>query len=390
MNGRSVPSVSPLIRFGCIALLAVATYGCVTPGIGTAGPVTQSLTPTALLQWPHGIDLPAGQRSVGSAYGDAWIVSQPFADSSLLLTKLDPTGETTASAVLDTNVTRYSGSSIVSDEVGHIWVGYGSTLIRLDASTLQPTRWAIGDAPVDVLASDKPSAGNIAALGWDEPRSRLMMVRNGDHRLYVFEPSTGALDAIADLPIETSSRSRIMVAPNGEVAISGSDRRFVDFTPSAALTDTLGSSPELLQSLNSICVDASGLFGLTTTGDLVSVGTGASTVLAQFPLLGSEATFACDETGSYLAGVGSGQLTIQRRSGGNAAKQVTLSLVGSTAGGALRGFSGQALSRWIDPGLTGVLPDGAGGAWLICNSGTQDGNPSSAAYPSLTHVLFGP
>jgi hypothetical protein len=334
--------------------------------------------------WDNGVSLPAGHRAVLVADGVGWVVTQPFQDNSLVLTKFSlATGSPLRTSVLDTGVQGFSGAGLASDGGGHVWITYGQRILRFDELTGTVTSWHVPKASPR-LSTDQQLAGNAQVDGWDSKNNQLLFVRNDDQRLYSFNPSTQAFAVVSELPITTSDISTIAIEPTGEMAITGTLAGASTFTPTAARLATLGAKPEVIAGVAAVCAGSSRLVFLAATGTISVDGTGD---LATVPAPRStQVPFACDTAGGvFEVTVGGGKAVVSRLSPSGVIATVSAPLIPGVANG-LNG----PVSTFADPGVVALLPDNQGNVWLVSEAGTQvvESRNVAAAYPSLAHAVF--
>ncbi len=364
---------------GLLIVTAIAVSGCGSVPVG-GGP--HSATGQTGSIWANGVMLPAGYRVALAADDAGWILTKPFQDDTLQLSKVSPAdGSILMTATVDTNVQGFSGAGLASDGASHIWISYGQRIMRFDEASASVTVWSL-PVVAPSISTANPLAGYAQADGWDAKSGDLLFVRNDDQHLYGFDSSTGAFTTLSDLPITTSSISRMAIAADGEVAITGTLAGAATFTPTAVRLAALDSKPELLTSVVAACTRSPGLMFLSSTG-LISVG--ASSPLATIPAPQStQVPFACDDNGNvFEATVGSGIATVIRVSSTGVVATATDPLIQRTANGI-----GGPVATYSNPGVVALIPDGQGSAWLVSEVGTQASTKTASAYPSLAHVVF--
>jgi hypothetical protein len=377
-----------------VVFLSLALAGCSRSNLGQQAPeASVPATHDQLsLSWADGVVLAAGQRTAISADGSGWLVTQPFEDDSLALTRIAPSdGVVTGSVVLTPKLARYSGVGLAADAAGHLWIAYGESVARLDENALTLATWPLPASPPDAAPSDeRPAAGNVVAAAWDPSAQRLLLVRDGDHRLYSWDPSTAKLAIVTDLPITTSPISRMTSAADGQIAITGTLTSAASFTPTTIDIDSSGKVARSIESATSACWTSQGLALLTTAGEVKLWAGTAARSLATVDAPRGRTTFACDDMGFvFETAVTPGTITVTRLSpdGGQQTATGALTAVNGSRGGP----GGSTPSAgWADPALVGLLPDGTGGVWLVSESGTQSSMEATPNYPSLTHVSFPP
>jgi hypothetical protein len=364
-------------EFACIAAIVLVACGSVSIDAGPAPVAAQTGS-----IWTHaGAMLPAGHRAA-VADGSGWVLTQPFIDDTLELAKLSlADGSLVNSVAIDTSVHGYSGASLTADGAGHLWITYGQRLVRFDEVTGTTTTWSL-PAVLPRLPTENPLAGSALANAWDSSTKKLLFVRNDDQRLYSFDPSTSAFAVASELPITTSSITGIAVGPVGEVAVTGSVAGVADFMPAAVRLASLTARPEMFSDVEAVCARSSGLTYLRSSGAVSLDGNIAlATILTP---LTTQVPFACDSGNNvFEATVGGGKVTIVRvsQSGGIAAVSDALIPV------VVHGLTGP-VSSFANPRVVAVMPDLQGGAWVVCEAGTNSSTNAGSAYPSLAHVRF--
>ena len=93
--------------------------------------------------------------------------------------------------------------------------------------------------------------------------------------------------------------------------------------------------------------------------------------------------FACDSRdNAFESVVGGGTISIARQSKAGEVVTSTDALISVS----IHGINGD-VKTYADPGVVGLLPDQAGGVWLV----SEEGNGAATdgvAYPSLAHETF--
>lgn len=377
------------------ALLPVTMTGCVSAAGATALPAAQptdtapalaSAASPAVAQdmWSNGVVLPAGQRTAIVEGGVGWIVSEQYETRSLILSKLALQDGTAATSVIVSNLQSYAGAGLAADGQGGLWVAFASQVVRVDEATGALTSWSVPNATGDVVAAQgDPGGGAITAAAWDGANGELLFVRNENHRLYAFNPVTGTSAVRSELSVVTSSSSSLVVAASGDIGVTGSASA-TSYMPTAALLGPTGTSISL-SGVTQLCRAPSGLATLSSSGVVSLARSGATNgvgaVAAPSP---GQVPFACDAQGNVFEAVeSSGKVVVTRLSATGTVSTASGSLVSIT----VHGVAGTA-PAYADPGLSALLPDGSGGAWLASQIGTSSAVPSPLPYPSLAHVRF--
>jgi len=252
--------------------------------------------------------------------------------------------------------------------------------MRVDEPGGAIQKWTLPDPPPDATPSDEfPDAGTAEAAAWDAMAGSLVFVRNADHRLYRFDPTTGDVSVVSSVPIVTSYISRLTVGPDGSTAVTGSQLEAKVFTPAAVLWSAQSPTPAVLTNVLAICGSPLGLAQLDTAGD-VTLPDSSTSPLGQVSALPSNVPFACDPSGNvFTVIVAKGSATVYRLSATGSRSTVQLPLIP----GEVHGIGG-VVSSWGDPVLVDLLPDGDGGVWLVSESGTQT---VEGAYPGVPKPL---
>ena len=158
-NPRSLEAV---IRYLAVLVLATSLIGCdrfggqaeaaagSSPLPFEVGVDSDSITPIPEI-WASGSYLPAGNRSAIADGEVGWIVTQPFQDDRLLLTKLTMGEGKATTIVLEEHVGSYSGAGLAPDGAGNLWITYGDQALRLNESTGKIDRWALSDRNAEDL-----------------------------------------------------------------------------------------------------------------------------------------------------------------------------------------------------------------------------------------------
>ena len=376
---------------GVAAVLIAATLaGCATLAGRQATPVS---SPTAAGQavaaWAGGVMLDAGQRDAVLTSGSSgWIVSRLLGSTDLVLTTVSLADGAISTSTLEKSAPGgFIGGGLAADGVGHLWITYGPEVLRVDEPGGAIQTWILPDPPPDARPSDVyPDAGTAEAAAWDPLAGTLVFVRSDDHRLYRFDPATGTVSVVVSVPIITSDISRLTAAPDGSMAVTGSQIDATVFTPAAVLVSVQSPTPAVLTNVLAVCWSPLGLAQLDTAAN-VTLPDASTIPLAQVSRLPSNVPFACDASGNVFTLIeANGIVTVYRLSAAGSLSTVQLPLIPvqvHTLGG--------VVSSWAGPRLVKLLPDGNGGVWLVSELGTQTVEgafPGVPAYPSLWHASF--
>jgi hypothetical protein len=268
---------------------------------------------------------------------------------------------------------------LAADGTGHLWITYGRQVIRVDEPGGTIRTWAL---PMD----DDPTAGNAEAAVWDATASALLFVRDHAHRLYRFDAASGEVSIAADLPITTSSHSRLTIGSDEAIAVTGSRIGSPEFAPAAVRLSLPTGSAGVADNVLAVCTSPFGLAELDRVGRITLPGSSA-TSLSPVSKLPSNVPFACDPTGNVFATTDAkGSVTIDRLSSAGVLSSTQLPLIP----GVVEGIGGVRENSWADPRLVALMPDGSGGVWLVSEAGTQTIEELPSSYPSLEHVAFSP
>lgn len=371
-------------------LLAVTLAGCATRAGPTATPISSPTSAgEAIAAWAGGVMLDAGQRDAALTSGTTgWVVSRLLGSADLVLSTVSLADGATSTSVLEKNPPGgFLGGGLAADETGHLWITFGPEVIRVDEPGGTIQKWTLPDPPPDAAPSDLyPDAGTAEAAAWDARTGTLVFVRSDDHRLYRFEPATGSVSVVVSVPIITSDISRLTVAPDGSMAVTGSQLDAKVFSPAAVLESVQSDTPVVLTNVLAVCGSPLGLAHLDTAGD-VTLPDSSTTPLGQVSRLPSNVPFACDSSGNVFTLIeAKGSVTVYRLSATGSLSSVQLLLIPVQVH-----TIGAAVSTWGDPRLVKLLPDGKGGVWLVSELGTQTVEgafPGEPAYPSLWHASF--
>lgn len=391
MPGDAVVKV--LFARSCCILLALSLTACAqSPGAeSSSGPLSPEPVSSSA-QWSGGLTILGGDRYAVAANGIGWILTHPTDNHVLALTKLSLIGGRVDTVVLDRNLQQISLIEGVADDgTGHLWLTYGTEIIRIDEVGGAFARWAIPPLPPEVSADQDPSAGLVYADAWDARDHSLLFVRNLDHRLYRFDPATASFATEALLPILTSDLSRISIAADGETGINGQRLGAKVFTPTAVILSARGQLQQLLPDVLAICNGPAGFMTLDRAGEAIDEVSGQLLGKVGF-VPASDTPFVCDTQGNVFSS-GEARLDAQhlvvvvaRFSNRGAASSVNLLLraipVSSQFG------RGTTQPSWASPELRALLPDGTGGVWLVSAAGTNDLGLGPSWYPSLWHAMY--
>ncbi len=392
-TGAYAPPLARAAKTVVLLIVACSLAGCsgVSAGRGAPTPAPSANPLADGVAWPPGIGLAAGQRTVLRVGSSAFVATQPFEDSSLSLTMLSTTdGEILDSTLITHDVGPYTGVGLASDGTGSLWIAYGTKIAQLDLSTMALAMWDLPAPPSDVMPSaERPNAGSVVAAAWDEKLGSLVFLRNYDHRLYGWDLRTKTAEPVADLPIVTGPTSGLSVTNDGKVIATGSLIAAHTFTPTAAVVPTLGASPEIVNSARAACIAKLGISLLTSAGTVLRWGQPSEMLAAGVPASAGRPVFACDDDGYvYVTSMGRGSLVVTRLAADGARSDVTLSLVALAGPPPHAGLNPSSSATWADPRIDALLPDGAGGIWVVGESGSQSSSDMSPVYPSLTHLTF--
>jgi len=365
-----------------MAILLLPVMGIVACGSPIEGDKS-TLTSQPESIWANGgALLPAGHRTVLVADGSGWILSMPFVDDALQLAKISASdGSLLKSTTIDGAVHGYAGAGLAADAGSHLWITYAREIVRFDELTGTLLTWSVPTV-LPRLPTDNPLAGSVLADGWYAPSKRLLFIRNDDQRLYSFDPATAAFAVASDLPITTSPISMIAIGPTGEVAVTGSIAGAADFTPAAARLASLSAAPQVSSDVEAVCSRSSGLTYLRSNGSLASDD---NTIMATIPApLTTQVPFTCDPGDNlFEAIVGGGTISVLRLSQSRVLEARTDALIPIVVHGL-----GGPVNTYANPGVVALMPDLAGGVWVISEAGINTSTNAGSAYPTLAHAKF--
>jgi hypothetical protein len=341
-------------------LLAATLAGCATLAGRQATPVSSPTSAgQAVAAWPGGVMLPAGQRDAALTSGNSgWVVSRLLGSGDLVLTTVSLADGATSTSTLEKSAPGgFTGGGLAADESGHLWITYGPEVIRVDEPGGAIRKWTLPDPPPDAAPSDQqPDAGTAEAAAWDALTGTLVFVRNGDHRLYRFDPATGNVSVLLSVPLVTSDISRLTVGPDGSMTVTGSQIDAKVFTPTAVLVSVQSPTPAVLTNVLAICRSQLGLAQLDTAGD-ITLPDSSTTPLGQVSALPTNVPFTCDPSGNvFTLFVAKGSATVYRLSATGSLSTAQLPLIPVEVQSI-----GGVVSSWGDPRLVKLLPDGNGG-----------------------------
>jgi hypothetical protein len=330
--------------------------------------------------------LPAGQRFT-SGGDDGWIATYSNQSGSLLLTHVSG-GQLSPTWTIENRLDHFSGAGIGIDASDYVWMSYASTIARVESASGAVDRWSVEVAPVN--PNGDWSAGNLERGIWSSKRARYLFVRNGMHELFEFDPKSGLVVTLAELPITTSYISRLAQLDDGTVAITGSALGASSFSPQAAVVDPSGRVI-VADDVIAACSGPIGMIFLQTSGAVMLADSNARArpIAVMTRPFGSNPPFACDRSGdAFGAVVADGTAQVDRVAPTGTVNSVSQPLQRSVAN-PHPGLTNPSPGIWLDPGISTLVPDGAGGVWLVAETGTSEGT-STVGGRSLSLVAFGP
>src|SRR5579864_56324 len=365
--------------FICVA--ALVPFACGAASIGNHA-ATVANQPASI--WSNaGATLPSGHRVAIATDGNGWVLTQPFVNNELDLSKVSlKDGSLLGTYLVDNKVDGFSSAGLTADSVGHLWITYGSRVVRFDELSGAVTNWSI--PPVAPrIATDYPLTGSAEADVW-YAGNKLLFVRNNDQRLYEFDPTNATFSVASELPITTTYISSIATKPSGEIAITGSLAGAADFSPASAQLAAPGAQPGIVAGILAVCTRPSGFTYIHTTG--VVSGDDSSTLATMQRPQGTSVPLTCDSAGNlFVAGVTEGQLVVTRLSPSGISMSVSDGLIPAV----VASLSGP-INTYANPGVVGLVPDLQGGVWVVSEAGINTSTNQGSSYPSLAHATFGP
>lgn len=330
--------------------------------------------------WEGGLRLPAGMRSMAIEDHAAWLVTTPFDNASMLLTRMALDGTAVQTVELESKTEHFAGSGVAGDDEGHVWIAFGDNVDRVTAQSLAVQRWRVRATLDEDTATSRP----IVADAWDMANHRLVYVRYGDHVLYGFEPLTGESSKIADLPIVTSPKSQLAIH-NGIVVVTGGEEDQPTYVPAGVSLDLTTAISTKVSNILSICATSTDIIGLDASGGVTSMTPKSTFKHAQVTPPVGHIPFGCDELGSaFAASFANGVVTVTRVSRGETVV-IQAALVETLV--SVHGGLNPPVRTWLDPRPVGIIGDGNSSAWLVTESGVQSVSGSSV-YPSVIHITF--
>lgn len=376
MLSSKFAGANPLNR---LSLLAISAVIVMTVSCGSVSPVSDRAGDSLSIWDRSGTMLPAGDRTALSADGFGWILTHETVSGLLVLAKVSLlTGDVIGTYRIDPGAPSYSGAGLTADGLGHLWITYENQIVELDESTGTLHVWTIPAFGLEV-PTNAQLAGNAQGNAWIS--GQLFFVRNEDERVYSFDPRTGIFHVVAVLPITTSYISSI-ASGHGELAVSGSLTASTAFVPATATLAISTGSVTLRMGSAAVCGKPSGLTfidseGVVTRDDGALIGALHSHNDTHFP-------FTCDSRDDvFQATFDSGSVVVSRLTDTGQGRAVT----GALKPIVVRGLAGP-VNTYADPNIQQVLPDEAGGVWLVSALGATPSSTASPMYPSLAHVIF--
>jgi hypothetical protein len=387
-----------------LSLLLVACGG---PASGSPAPSSSAVPPvvgpsaSAATRSPapsngatDSITIADGVRYATEAGGIGWVLTLAYTYTSdrptLLITRLSLIDGTAVTTAADDEQECCVGPAASADDKGHLWFTNARRILRIDEPGGPITRWDLPAAPDDAAPSDEdPSAGGAGGAAWDARLSSLLFVRFADHRLYRFDPASATFSTVTDLVIRTDPLSRVSIGPDGSVAVNGFQRVGKDFVRTAVIVPASGKKTEM-PGVEAICIGPLGAFTIDASG-AVKLGGNALGSVAFQPY--ADVRFACDGEGNaFTVGMvvspdgSKADLVIYRFSlvSQTATVRMPLELLHGT-----NPHTGAPMDTWDAPNFDGLLPDGAGGVWLLNKDGTSDmPGVGPSTHPSFVHFHF--
>jgi hypothetical protein len=332
-----------------------------------------------------------GAHYVTSRDGIGWILSKPSENGILALTKLSLTNGVSSTQVVDDREEFTPNSAILSaDDAGHLWFTYYLQIMRIDQETGAIDRWDPPPPLPDASPSDEhPEAGQLMANAWDPTTNTLLFLRNVDHRLYRFDPSSETFSTVADLPIVTHSLSRVSVGVDGTTTINGGLWGATIFSPTAVVLSAAADPPRAIAGILSVCIDPSGVATIDQAG-AVRIGERSIGTLDAKPY--SDVTFVCDGIGHvfsmgdvFSADGSEANVVVYRFALAGSVDTTSFPLMKSTG---INHVTGEPMTTWGGaPSVETLLPDGEGGVWLVNTDGTSSmSEVGDSLFPTLMRI----
>jgi hypothetical protein len=373
-----------------LGVLSSSSPAAEPSAVGPVASAAASQAPSAL--WPGGTAILGGDRYATSDAGVAWIVSKPTNNNELALTQLGLANGASTTRVISSDTPFVSGvEGLAADQAGDLWLSYGDRILEINegSGTIKP--WPLPAPASDALPSaEDPTAGTVYTDAWDGKANSLLLVRDGDHRIYSFDPADGDVSTLTNLPVQTSPASQIVVGSGGSIAVTGQEIGASSTTPSVAIQPVDAGSATLESNVRAICLGPAG-FVLVNPSGVVSVASPQVTTVGQLDLGSRYLPIACDDLGNvFNVGYAAGQdpsreqLSVVRLASSGQQADLQLDVRTEMAEGFLPGMT--PYPSWSNPDPQALLPDGQGGVWLVTPAGQDAGTP----YPSLWHAIFSP
>jgi sugar lactone lactonase YvrE len=330
--------------------------------------------------------LPAGDRSVAWDADTGWILSAPFDEDGLLLTAFSLDDGSASTTELVDGVKPSSDVGLTLDKAGDLWVTLATRVLRITPHEGAVRPWDLPPPPSDAAPSDEDvAAGYALAAAWEPQADVLLFLRSGDHRLYAFDPKTGGVTTLADLPMSTSYVSDLVVGPDGTIAVTGSRIGPNGLEWDVVVLENGGSIRETRPGIGNVCAGSSSMAVLGVDGT-VSVLNGSAPLTQVAGGHPYSTAFACDADDNIFHGaIGGAELAITRISPTGDRSTEVLPLVETDANLERLGVSPSGPIP-LGPGLEAIIPDQSGGAWVVTSSGTQRSQGDLLLYPSASHI----
>ncbi len=283
---RRRPRTRPRRTAGFVGLcLMFALAACVSPGapvlgvlsssspaaepsaVGPVASAAASQAPSAL--WPGGTAILGGDRYATSDAGVAWIVSKPTNNNELALTQLGLANGASTTRVISSDTPFVSGAEgLAADQAGDLWLSYGDRILEINegSGTIKP--WPLPAPASDALPSaEDPTAGTVYTDAWDGKANSLLLVRDGDHRIYSFDLVDGDVSTLSDMAGQTNPASHLVVGSGGSNAVTGTQEFGASsMTPRVAVQPEDAGSATHGATVRAICLRPAGFVLALTEG----------------------------------------------------------------------------------------------------------------------------
>jgi hypothetical protein len=374
-----------------LVLAALATAA----GVGAASLVVASHGDAANppFTWVDGSNLEAGTRTVVNLNDVGWVVTKPFDNDQLTLTRFDLSTGQAGSHPLFKVPDHYTTASLSASPDGGIWIGAGNVLAKFDTQSGEIRQFPVPEPATDAAPSDlNPIAGSVTGIAWDQAQKDVVYVRDGDHRLYHFNSTTGETSPAAiDLGILTTPRSQLSVV-DGAAYVSGGNATSKVYDPVAVTVASDGAVQRVEGVVTLSRGSATDVRALKLDGSIATMSEqpGVSEhKLADGAVRPSNTALVVDAAGSvFVGGTNNGRYVINRVTAAGQDSSATVPVVTYAENPGITRLSEEQAPTEVavNPAIVGLLPDNNGGVWVVSALGWQGSPDRKSAYPTFRHL----